>query len=56
MNDKADDPGLSTSDDYNPMHAPRYTDIATFMRTPLQRDPTGLDIALSGVPFDRSPP
>jgi guanidinopropionase len=34
------------------MHAPRYADIATFMRTPLQRDPTGLDIALSGVPFD----
>ncbi|MFX1511536.1 MAG: agmatinase [Promethearchaeota archaeon] len=37
---------------YNPMFAPRYTDIATFMRTPLVRDPTSLDIALIGVPFD----
>jgi guanidinopropionase len=36
----------------NPMLAPRYADIATFMRTPLQRDPAGLDIALCGVPFD----
>jgi guanidinopropionase len=36
----------------NPMLAPRYTDIPTFMRTPLQRDPQGLDIALIGVPFD----
>ena len=36
----------------NPMFLPRYTDIATFMRTPLQRDPRGLDIALCGVPFD----
>jgi guanidinopropionase len=36
----------------NPMFLPRYADIATFMRTPLQRDPTGLDIALCGVPFD----
>ena len=32
-------------DDYNPMTAPRYTDIATFMRAPLTRDPTGVDIA-----------
>jgi guanidinopropionase len=36
----------------NPMFLPRYADIATFMRTPLQRDPNGLDIALCGVPFD----
>ena len=37
---------------YDPMSAPRYTGIATFMRTPLVRDPSRLDIALIGVPFD----
>jgi len=37
---------------YDPMSAPRYTGIATFMRTPLVRDPSKLDIALVGVPFD----
>jgi len=37
---------------YKPMFAPRYTGIATFMRTPLVRDPSKLDIALIGVPFD----
>jgi guanidinopropionase len=31
---------------------PRFTGIATFMRTPLQPDPQGLDIALAGVPYD----
>jgi len=37
---------------YTSMSAPRYTGIATFMRTPLVRDPSKLDIALIGVPFD----
>ncbi len=37
---------------YDSMSAPRYTGIPTFMRTPLVRDPSGLDIALIGVPFD----
>ena len=32
--------------------APRYSEIPTFMRTPLIRDPSKLDIALVGVPFD----
>jgi guanidinopropionase len=32
--------------------SPRFTGIATFMRTPLQPDPQGLDIALAGVPYD----
>ncbi len=32
--------------------APRFMGIPTFMRTPLQQDPTGLDIALAGVPYD----
>ena len=30
----------------NPMHAPRYCGIPTFMRTPHVTDPNGLDIAL----------
>ena len=38
--------------DYDPMSAPRYTGIATFMRTPLVLDPSKLDIALIEVPFD----
>ncbi|MBW1955631.1 MAG: agmatinase [Deltaproteobacteria bacterium] len=37
---------------YDPVSAPRYTGIATFMRTPLILDPSELDIALIGVPFD----
>ncbi len=40
------------SNDQNEMHQPRYTGIPTFMRTPYQSDPTGLDIALIGVPYD----
>ncbi|MEE9196195.1 MAG: agmatinase [Alphaproteobacteria bacterium] len=34
------------------MLAPRYAEIATFMRAPRVRDPRELDIALIGVPFD----
>lgn len=37
---------------YDSMSAPRYTGIPTFMRTPLVNSPSGLDIALIGVPFD----
>jgi guanidinopropionase len=36
----------------NPMQAPRYSEIATFMRAPLRHDPVGVDIAMIGVPFD----
>ena len=43
---------MTTSYDDNTMYAPRYMGIPTFMRTPLQRDPKGLDIALIGIPFD----
>lgn len=32
--------------------APRYSGIATFMRIPLVQDPSGIDIALIGVPYD----
>jgi guanidinopropionase len=31
---------------------PRFADLATFMRTPRVSDPTKVDIALVGVPFD----
>ncbi|MCP4469457.1 MAG: agmatinase [Gammaproteobacteria bacterium] len=33
-------------------HLSRYMGIPTFMRTPYQPDPGGLDIALIGVPYD----
>jgi guanidinopropionase len=38
--------------DHYPMSAPRYAGVATFMRTALVCDPSKLDIALIGVPFD----
>ncbi len=41
-----------TSDQHDPMDSPRYAEIATFMRAPLVRDVTGLDVAMVGVPFD----
>lgn len=34
------------------MFAPRYTQIPTFMRAPFVEDPTGVDIAIVGVPYD----
>ena len=40
------------ADDNDPKMAPRFMGIPTFMRTPLQQDPSGLDIALAGVPYD----
>jgi len=43
---------MQEESEYNRMSAPRYTGIATFMRAPLVRDPSKLDIALIGVPFD----
>lgn len=39
-------------DNYDSMLTPRYTGIATFMRTPLVHDLSKLDIAIIGVPFD----
>ena len=52
MLDKTRKPIPLVADDYDPMFAPRYSDIATFMRAPLIREIAGLDIALAGVPFD----
>src|ERR1700675_1494416 len=34
------------------MVVPRFGEIASFMRLPIERDPEKLDIALVGVPFD----
>src|SRR4051812_45412000 len=31
---------------------PRFGEVATFMRLPIERDPEKLDIALCGVPWD----
>ena len=36
----------------DPMSAPRYMDIATFMRLPLIVDPADYDVALLGLPYD----
>jgi len=36
----------------NKKSSPRYTGISTFMQTPLVQDPSNIDIALIGVPFD----
>jgi len=32
--------------------APRYTGVKTFARCPLRDDPTGVDVAVLGIPFD----
>ena len=37
-----------------PMLAPRYMNIATFMRTQMVDDPADVDIALIGVPYDNA--
>src|ERR1041385_8831249 len=34
------------------MVVPRFGEVATFMRLPIERDPARLDIALIGVPWD----
>src|SRR5437660_12195526 len=31
---------------------PRFGEVATFMRLPIERDPAKLDIAIVGVPWD----
>ncbi len=38
----------------DPMLAPRYMNIPTFMRTPLVDDPRDVDIGLVGVPYDHA--
>ncbi len=51
MDSLRDHPPRGTTD-REAMSAPRYAEIATFMRAPRVRDPRELDIALIGVPFD----
>jgi guanidinopropionase len=36
----------------DPMSAPRYMEIPTFMRAPVIEDPSDFDIALVGIPYD----
>ena len=38
-----------TGNAYAPMETARFTEIPTFLRTPLARDLQGLDIALVGL-------
>jgi guanidinopropionase len=52
MSDEVSKGELAVEEEYNQMLAPRYEGIATFMRTPLVLDPSKLDIAIVGVPFD----
>lgn len=42
----------SNSPGFNPMTAPRFSEISTFMRCPLSEKPEDVDIALIGVPYD----
>jgi guanidinopropionase len=51
MDDRLDRPAAGTAE-RQAMLAPRYAEVATFMRAPRVRDPRELDIALIGVPFD----
>jgi guanidinopropionase len=44
--------GVVDGVEYEPMKEPRYTDIATFMRTPLAASLADVDIGLIGVPTD----
>jgi guanidinopropionase len=51
MDKPVDQPSAGTAA-RDAMLAPRYAEVATFMRAPLVRDPAQVDIALIGVPFD----
>ena len=41
-----------TGEPYEPMQAPRFTEVATFMRTPLVESLDGVDIGIIGIPYD----
>ena len=43
---------VSYDSDYDPRFAPRFAEIATFLRAPHQLSLEGLDIGVAGVPFD----
>ena len=44
--------GVSYDASYDPKRAPRYAEISTFMRAPLDYELEAVDIALCGVPYD----
>jgi guanidinopropionase len=50
--DKPVDRPIHVTAEREAMLAPRYAEVATFMRAPLVHDPADVDIALIGVPFD----
>ena len=52
MSDRPDSRHRVTGEGHVPMLAPRFTEIATFMRAPLAGSLEEVDIALVGVPFD----
>ncbi|MDE0112543.1 MAG: agmatinase [Albidovulum sp.] len=41
-----------TSPSFDPMSAPRYSELATFFRAPSAQSAEGIDIAVIGVPYD----
>jgi len=43
---------VSYGEQYDPMRAPRYAEIPTFMRAPLDLELRNVEIALCGVPYD----
>ncbi len=50
--DKFFNASVSYDDDYDPRFAPRFAELATFMRAPYKPDLVGVDIGVCGVPFD----
>jgi guanidinopropionase len=51
-NDKFFNDKVSYGADFDPRFAPRFAEIATFLRAPHQLDLAGVDIGIAGVPFD----
>jgi guanidinopropionase len=43
---------VSYDEDYDPRFAPRFAELATFMRAPYQPDLKHVDIGICGVPYD----
>jgi guanidinopropionase len=50
--DKFFNAGVSYDADYDPRFAPRFAELATFMRAPYRPDLADIDIGICGVPFD----
>jgi guanidinopropionase len=52
MSDHYDRTSPVTGESGNPMNEPRFLELATFMRAPLAKNLSDLDVALVGVPYD----